>query len=131
MMNFQNRDIISMNDLTREEIDEILSKVETVRNHPGKKKLCKNKVSAMLFFEPSTRTRTSFEVAMRNLGGEIGGFYDATITSTMKEESLWDTVTMHDGYGFDVIVIRHPLKGAARLAAEAAVIPGIKAGAGA
>ncbi|MGB6066374.1 MAG: aspartate carbamoyltransferase [Desulfomonilaceae bacterium] len=129
-MNFENRDIISMNDLTREEIDAILSRVETVRNNPKKKSLCKDKVSAMLFFEPSTRTRTSFEVAMRNLGGEVGGFYDANITSVVKEESLWDTVKMHDGYGFDVIVIRHPLKGAARLAAEAADIPVINAGDG-
>ena len=102
----------------------------TVRDHPNKQDFCKNKVSAMLFFEPSTRTRTSFEVAMRNLGGEVGGFYDANITSAVKQESLWDTVKMHDGYGFDVIVIRHPLKGAARLAAEAAEIPVINAGDG-
>lgn len=129
-MSFQGKDIISMNDLTREEIDEILEKVEILRNHPNKKSLCENKVSAMLFFEPSTRTRTSFEVAMRNLGGKVGGFYDANITSVVKEESLWDTVKMHDGYGFDVIVIRHPLKGAARLAAEAATIPVINAGDG-
>jgi aspartate carbamoyltransferase catalytic subunit len=129
-MNFEGRDIISMNDLTREEIDYLLQKVETVRDHPDKHSLCRNKVSAMLFFEPSTRTRTSFEVAMRNLGGEIGGFYDAKITSAVKQESLWDTVKMHDGYGFDVLVIRHPLKGAARLAAEAAGIPVINAGDG-
>jgi aspartate carbamoyltransferase catalytic subunit len=129
-MNFEGRDIISMNDLTREEIDYILQKVQTVRDHPDKHKLCRKKVSAMLFFEPSTRTRTSFEVAMRNLGGDIGGFYDANITSAVKQESLWDTVKMHDGYGFDVIVIRHPLKGAARLAAEATEIPVINAGDG-
>ena len=129
-MSFQGRDLISMNDLTREEIDKILLKVGTVRDHPNKQDFCKNKVSAMLFFEPSTRTRTSFEVAMRNLGGEVGGFYDANITSAVKQESLWDTVKMHDGYGFDVIVIRHPLKGAARLAAEAAEIPVINAGDG-
>jgi aspartate carbamoyltransferase catalytic subunit len=129
-MNFQGRDIISMNDLTREEIDYILSRVPTVQKHPNKMSLCRDKVSAMLFFEPSTRTRTSFEVAMRNLGGKIGGFYDANITSTVKDESLWDTVKMHDGYGFDVIVIRHPLKGAARVAAEAADIPVINAGDG-
>jgi aspartate carbamoyltransferase catalytic subunit len=129
-MNFEGRDIISMNDLTREEIDEILSKVDVVRNHASRRSLCKDKVSAMMFFEPSTRTRTSFEVAMRNLGGEVGGFYDPNITSAVKEESLWDTVKMHDGYGFDVIVIRHPLKGAARLAAEAAQIPVINAGDG-
>jgi aspartate carbamoyltransferase catalytic subunit len=129
-MDFEGRDIISMNDLTREEIDEILLKVADVRNHPDKRHLCENKVCAMLFFEPSTRTRTSFEVAMRNLGGTVGGFYDANITSVVKEESLWDTVKMHDGYGFHVMVIRHPLKGASRLAAEAAEIPVINAGDG-
>lgn len=129
-MSFKGKDIISMNDLTRGEIDEMLSKVDVVREHPDKKNLCKDMVSAMLFFEPSTRTRTSFEVAMRNIGGEVGGFYDPNITSTVKDESLWDTVKMHDGYGFDVIVIRHPLKGAARLAAEAAEIPVINAGDG-
>ncbi len=129
-MNFKGKDIISIKDLTRTEIDHILSRVETIRNDPQRSKLCKGKVSAMLFFEPSTRTRTSFEVAMRNLGGKIGGFYDANITSAVKDESLWDTVKMHDGYGFDVIVIRHPLKGAARVASEAAVIPVINAGDG-
>ena len=67
---------------------------------------------------------------MRNLGGEVGVFDDASITSAVKQESLWDTVKMHDGYGFDVIVIRHPLKGVARLAAEAAEIPVINAGDG-
>lgn len=129
-MNFEGRDIISMNDFTREEIDVILSKVDDVQAHPDRNNLCRNKVSAMMFFEPSTRTRTSFEVAMRNLGGTFGGFYDPKITSAMKDESLWDTVKMHDGYGFDVIVIRHPLKGAARLAAEAATIPVVNAGDG-
>ncbi len=129
-MSFLGRDLISMNDLTREDIDEFLRKVDVVRNHPGKKHLCSDKVCAMLFFEPSTRTRTSFEAAMRNLGGELAGFYDPRITSAVKEESLWDMVKMHDGYGFDVMVIRHPLKGAARLAAEAAEIPVINAGDG-
>jgi len=129
-MDFESRDLISMNDLSREEIDEILGKVPEVRNHPHKRLLCKDKVAALLFFEPSTRTRTSFEVAMRNLGGIVGGFYDANITSVVKEESLWDTVKMHDGYGFHIMVIRHPLKGAARLAAEAAQVPVINAGDG-
>lgn len=129
-MDFKGKDIISMNDLTRKDIDAILSRVDFVRNLPDKKSLCRGKVCAMMFFEPSTRTRTSFEAAMRNLGGEVGGFYDSRITSAMKEESLWDTVKMHDGYGFDLIVIRHPLKGAARLAAEAAEIPVINAGDG-
>jgi aspartate carbamoyltransferase catalytic subunit len=127
---FKGRDIISINDLTRHEIDAILAKVQSVRDHPSKRTLCQDRVCAMMFFEPSTRTRTSFEVAMRNLGGTLGGFNDPRITSTMKEESLWDTVKMHDGYGFDVIVIRHPLKGAARLASEATSIPIINAGDG-
>ncbi len=129
-MDFEGRDLISVNDLCREEIDAILAKVPEVKNHPNKRSLCKNKVCALLFFEPSTRTRTSFEVAMRNLGGVVGGFYDASITSVAKEESLWDTVKMHDGYGFHVMVIRHPLKGAARLAADAAESPVINAGDG-
>lgn len=129
-MNFEGRDIISINDFTRDEIDQILSKVDVVQAHPDRPNLCRNKVCAMMFFEPSTRTRTSFEVAMRNLGGKSGGFYDSKITSAMKDESLWDTVKMHDGYGFDVIVIRHPLKGAARLAAEAADTPVVNAGDG-
>ncbi len=129
-MSFTGRDLISMNDLTRKDIDEFLREVDVVRNHPRKRQLCTDKVCAMLFFEPSTRTRTSFEAAMRNLGGDVGGFYDPRITSAVKEESLWDTVKMHDGYGFDVMVIRHPLKGAARLAAEAAEIPVINAGDG-
>ncbi len=129
-MHFAGRDIISINDLTREEIDSILTKVGEVREHPDKARLCKGKVMALLFFEPSTRTRMSFEMAMRNLGGEVSGFYDASTTSTAKDESLWDTVKMYDGYGFDLLVIRHPLKGAARLAAEAARAPVINAGDG-
>ncbi len=129
-MSFRARDIISINDLTREQIDLILSQVRTVREHPDRDVLCRGKVAALLFFEPSTRTRMSFEVAMRNLGGESSGFFDAKTTSAAKEESLWDTVKMYDGYGFDVLVIRHPLKGAARLAAEAAKAPVINAGDG-
>ncbi len=129
-MNFQGRDIVSINDLTRDEIDLILSKVGSVREHPDRGKLCRGKVAALLFFEPSTRTRMSFEVAIRNLGGESSGFFDAKTTSTAKDESLWDTVKMYDGYGFDLLVIRHPLKGAARLAAEAAEAPVVNAGDG-
>ena len=129
-MNFKGKDIVSINDMTREEIDFIISKVDAVKHLPDKARLCKGKVMALLFFEPSTRTRMSFEVAMRNLGGEISGFYDAKTTSAAKDESLWDTVKIYDGYGFDLLVIRHPLKGAARLAAEAAVAPVINAGDG-
>lgn len=129
-MNFKGRDIISMNDLSREEIDFILDKVEEVSSLEGKETLMKGKVMASLFFEPSTRTRTSFEKAMRNLGGRVEGFADARVTSAAKQESLWDTIKIYDGYGYDVIVIRHYLKGAARLASEAARAPVINAGDG-
>ena len=132
-MTFAGRDIVSIKDLSKEEILRVLDVAEDmVPAAHGREQntLMQGKIMASLFFEPSTRTRTSFEVAMRNLGGEVGGFYDPRITSAAKEESLWDTVKMHDGYGFDVIVIRHPLKGAARLAAEAADIPVINAGDG-
>jgi len=83
-----------------------------------------------LFFEPSTRTRLSFESAMSRLDGRIIGFADPTITSQKKGETLADTIRMADAYS-DVIVLRHPLEGAARLAAEFAEVPVLNAGDGA
>ncbi len=130
MINFQGKDIISMNDLARDEIDYILDKALEISEHPSRQHLMEGKVMASLFFEPSTRTRTSFEKAMRNLNGRVEGFADPSITSVVKRESLWDTIRIYDGYGYDVFVIRHPLKGAARLAAEAAGVPVINAGDG-
>ena len=130
MVSFQGKDIISMNDLSREEIDYILDKAFEIGQHPHRPKLLAGKVLASLFFEPSTRTRTSFEKAMLNLGGRVEGFADPRVTSVVKKESLWDTIRIYDGYGYDVFVIRHPLKGAARLAAEAARAPVINAGDG-
>ena len=90
----------------------------------------KGKVLSSLFFEPSTRTRLSFESAMNRLGGKIIGFADSTATSQKKGESLADTVRMADSYS-DVIVIRHHQEGAARLAAEFADAPVLNAGDGA
>ncbi len=90
-----------MNDLTREDID-LISQGGDRPKSSEKKKLLKNKVSAMMFFEPSTRTRTSFEAAIRNLGGKFAAS-TTEHTSVAKEESLWDTVKMHDRVGFDVI----------------------------
>ena len=92
--------------------------------------LMKGKVMSSLFFEPSTRTRLSFESAMRKLGGEVIGFSDPSGTSLKKGETLWDTIKMADRYS-DVIVMRHPIEGAARLAAEAAESPIINGGDGA
>jgi aspartate carbamoyltransferase catalytic subunit len=87
------------------------------------------RILALLFFEPSTRTRLSFESAMQRLGGGVLGFADAKISSSSKGESLADTVRVVAAYG-DAIVLRHPQEGAARLAAEAAGVPVLNAGDG-
>lgn len=92
--------------------------------------ILKGKVLSSLFFEPSTRTRLSFESAMHRLGGNVIGFADPTATSQKKGESLADTIRMADSYS-DIIVVRHPQEGAARLAAEFADAPVLNAGDGA
>ncbi|MCX8147093.1 MAG: aspartate carbamoyltransferase [Candidatus Woesearchaeota archaeon] len=131
-MNFKGKSIISINDLSKEEIVYILEKTMYMENMNEKKKceLLKGKVMASLFFEPSTRTRLSFQSAMKRLGGKVIGFSDPKTSSAAKGESLFDTIKMVDSYA-DVIVIRHPLEGAARLASESADIPVINAGDGA
>jgi aspartate carbamoyltransferase catalytic subunit len=92
--------------------------------------LLKDEILATLFFEPSTRTRLSFMSAMGQLGGKVMGFANTGTTSIKKGETLWDTIKMVEAYA-DVIVIRHPLEGSARLAAEASSKPIINAGDGA
>lgn len=128
-MDFKNRDIISINDFSKEEILHILKLVRQVENRP-KASILKGKILATLFFEPSTRTSLSFSSAMEQLGGEVIGFSNANVTSIQKGESLWDTIKMTEQYA-DIIVIRHPLEGSARLAAEAASVPVINGGDGA
>ena len=128
-MNFKNRDIISIRDFEKSEILHVLKtakRMETKPNHS----LMRGEVMASLFFEPSTRTRLSFESAMRKIGGEVIGFSDPSATSLKKGETLWDTIKMAERYA-DVIVMRHPVEGAARLAAEAASVPIINGGDGA
>ena len=127
-MDFKNRDIISINDFSKEELLHILKVVRQMEQKP-KSNLLKGKILATLFFEPSTRTRLSFSSAMEQLSGEVIGFSNANTTSIQKGESLWDTIKMTEQYA-DVIVIRHPLEGSARLAAEAASIPVINGGDG-
>ena len=127
-MDFKNRDIISINDFSKEEILHILKLVKQVESKP-KISLLKGRILATLFFEPSTRTRLSFTSAMEQIGGKVIGFSNANVTSIQKGESLWDTIKMAEQYA-DVIVIRHPLEGSARLAAEAASIPVINGGDG-
>ena len=127
-MDFKNRDIISINDFSKEELLHIL-KVVRQFEQKTKNNLLKGRILATLFFEPSTRTRLSFVSAMEQLGGEVIGFSNANVTSIQKGESLWDTIKMTEVYA-NVVVIRHPLEGSARLAAEASSIPVINGGDG-
>ena len=132
-MNLKGKDIISIKDFSKSEIDFILKyakKMVPFAQGKNTTSLLQGKILSSLFFEPSTRTRLSFESAMNRLDGRIIGFADPTITSQKKGETLADTIRMADAYS-DVIVLRHPLEGAARLAAEFAEVPVLNAGDGA
>jgi len=132
-MNFKKRDIISIKDFSKEEIDYILDYAKRMIPYANAEKhttLLNQHILAALFFEPSTRTRLSFESAMHRLGGNVIGFADPSGTSQKKGESLADTIRMADSYS-DAIVIRHPQEGAARLAAEFSEVPVLNAGDGA
>jgi aspartate carbamoyltransferase catalytic subunit len=128
---FAGRDIVSIKDFSREEIDHILKMTDVVEPmvKTGSHAL-DGKIMATLFFEPSTRTRLSFESAMYRYGGKCLGFAEPKVASVEKGENLADTVRTVESYA-DVLVIRHPLEGAARLAAEFASVPVINAGTGA
>ena len=129
-MEFQGRDITSVEDLTRDEINYILRVSKTMEPLATKgSDILKGKILANIFFEPSTRTRLSFEAAMLKLGGNTIGFADAENTSVKKGENLADTVRTIENYA-DIIAIRHPYEGAAKLAAEFSKIPVINAGSG-
>ncbi|MEZ5315137.1 MAG: aspartate carbamoyltransferase [Chlamydiales bacterium] len=123
------KDLISIKDLSREEIEVILKASLKIKTHPPGRILEKY-VMANCFFEPSTRTRLSFEVAMKQLGGEVIGFADHLSTAIQKGESLYDSIKIIALYS-DMMVIRHPLEGSARLAAEVTDKPVINAGDGA
>jgi len=125
---FSQRDIITVNDFSKTEILHILEHTEKLKNKP-QTDLLKGKILGSCFFEPSTRTRLSFEAAMLRLGGSVVGFADANITSTKKGESLADTMKMMENY-VDLIVMRHPLEGAAQHAADVVGVPVINAGDG-
>ena len=129
--NFTNRDIVSIKGFTREEIDYILEIAAAFEPLAEKgSDMLKGKVLAELFFEPSTRTRLSFETAMYKIGGNVIGFAEPGVSSVKKGETLADTVRVVENYS-DVIVMRHPLEGAARFAAEYAHVPVINGGSGA
>ncbi len=128
-MDFKGWDIISIRDFSKNDLLYILKIAKQMENKSSPK-LLEGKILATLFFEPSTRTRLSFESAMCKLGGKVIGFSDEKVSSIKKGETLWDTIKIVEKY-CDVIVIRSPIEGAARLAAEAASIPIINAGDGA
>lgn len=130
-LKFEGRDIISIKDFSREEIDYVLKLAQAMDPLALKgSDMLKGKILATLFFEPSTRTRLSFESAMHKLGGSAIGFAEAEIASVKKGENLADTVRVVENYA-DVIALRHPLEGAARLAAEFSKVPIINGGSGA
>ncbi len=119
----------SIEQLGKEEIFDILNTAELFEKNPNRDFL-RGKVVATLFFEPSTRTRLSFETAVNRLGGRVIGFSDAKNTSSVKGETLRDTIQMVSGYA-DLIIMRHNLEGAALYASEVSRIPIINAGDGA
>lgn len=132
-MSIHGRDLVSIRDLSREEIEGLLASArKMIPFAEGSKSsdLLARKIVAMAFFEPSTRTRLSFEAAVQRLGGTCLTIADAGATSIRKGESLYDTVRMLSSYA-DAIVLRHPNEGAARLAARASDRPVINAGDGA
>ncbi|MDP7282363.1 MAG: aspartate carbamoyltransferase [Candidatus Undinarchaeales archaeon] len=131
-MNLKGRDIINISSLSKTEIEEVLVSAGKMQDllDQGKADLLKGKVLATLFFEPSTRTRLSFESAMNRLGGGVIGFSEATNTSVKKGETLADTIRTVDQY-CDVIAMRHPIEGSAQLAADFSEAPIINGGDGA
>ena len=129
-LEFRGRDIISIQDFSREEIDYILDKSTKMEQVASKSSdLLDGKILATLFFEPSTRTRLSFEAAMLKLGGSTIGFAEIESASVKKGENLADTIRTVENYA-DVIALRHPLDGAAKLAAEYSKVPIINGGSG-
>jgi aspartate carbamoyltransferase catalytic subunit len=128
---WRNRDVISARDFARSELEELFETARYMEKYSKSRlDVMRGKVMAVAFFEPSTRTRLSFEVAMKRLGGDVIGFWGAEGTSVEKGETLADTIRMLDAYS-DVIVIRHRYEGAAKLAAEVAESPVINGGDGA
>ena len=123
------KSLVSISDLSKEEIVGLLNKAAEFEKNPNQR-ILQGKVVATLFFEPSTRTRLSFETAVNRLGGRVIGFSDAKTSSQSKGETLKDTIMMVSNYA-DVIVMRHHLEGAARYASEISPVPIVNAGDGA
>jgi aspartate carbamoyltransferase catalytic subunit len=125
----KNKSLVSITDYSKEDYLRILELASDFERNPNRNTLT-GKIVATLFFEPSTRTRLSFEAAVNRLGGRIIGFADVNSSSVTKGETIKDTIKMVTNY-VDLIVMRHPIEGAARYASEIATVPVINAGDGA
>lgn len=125
----KSRSLVSIDDLTTDEIIKILGLADEFEKNPIQE-ILHGKVVATLFFEPSTRTRLSFESAVNKLGGKVIGFTDSSSSSVTKGETLYDTIRTVNNY-VDLIVMRHPTEGSARYASEISTVPVINAGDGA
>ena len=125
----ENKSFVSISELTKEEILSLLDDASYFESNPNQR-ILEGRVLATLFFEPSTRTRLSFETAVNRLVGRIIGFSDANTTSSSKGESLKDTIMMVSNYA-DCIIMRHYLEGAAQYASEISPVPIVNAGDGA
>lgn len=122
------KNLVSIADCSKQQLLEILSLATKFEENPNRK-ILDGKIVATLFFEPSTRTRLSFETAVNRLGGRVIGFSDAATSSSSKGETLHDTIQIVNNYA-DVIVMRHHLDGAARYASEVSRVPIVNAGDG-
>lgn len=130
-MDFEGRDIISIEDFSQQEINHILDVAKYMEPYAKTgSEILKGKILATLFFEPSTRTRLSFETAILKLGGSYIGFAEPDLSSARKGENIADTIRTVENYA-DVIALRHSLEGSARLAADFSKVPIINAGTGA
>lgn len=126
----EGRHLINSEDFSTQEIDSIISLAQNIISSPKRfSRICQGKLLGTLFFEPSTRTRLSFEAAMKRLGGEVIGFADGASSSAAKGESLTDTVKTVASYA-DIMVMRHPKEGSSYLAAASSQVPMINAGDG-
>lgn len=125
----EKHDFVTIADLSKEKILYMIQMAKEFEMHPNRE-ILKGKVVATLFFEPSTRTRLSFETVANRLGAKVIGFSDAKVTSATKGETLKDTILMVSNYA-DVIVMRHHIEGAAQYASEIAPVPIVNAGDGA
>lgn len=126
----KNKHLIDIKDFSKKEIDDLIKVANDIIDNRDKySHKCDDKILATLFFEPSTRTRLSFESAMLRLGGKVLGFSEASSSSTAKGETLGDTIRVVGGYA-DIIAMRHPKEGAPTVAIKNSIVPIINAGDG-